>query len=231
MKNKIIGLKVYVKLKQDLQLNRVGNTIAYLVNDTLCSDEKYKALHCSNRFKNYSLSTFRDRIEGNIFVKGNEYSFNIKTPDRELLLFLLENLEDTKSEYFDVTYVDIFTENLPQKISKLKLVTPCIGSLERNYSSEEFINNINLNSVRKFNDFYKEDIPLTHEVFKKMALKKQDKIILKNKYIVLGNKGFIDVNEDDVSQRIARFIYEVGLGYKTSYAASGYLRMVWEDNL
>lgn len=204
---KVYEMKIKVYLKKDLKIDEVQYELYKLISSYLSRDEKMLKLHNSKGYKPYCYDWLYP-IEKNIYKKGNNYNFRIRSIDEELINYFLNGFEDFINDTFKNLTLEI-REIRKEFIDKLYTLTPVVikndtGYWVDNLSLEQYEKRLNDNIQKKYIYFNKDKIIECKKFYKSIIKLNDNPISVKYKNIkLLGDKMEMVVNEDTISQELA----------------------------
>lgn len=209
-----------VKLLKDLNYVDAREQVGKLIDTSLCLDSDMEKLHKENKLKPYSFNNLLPIAINENYKKDNEYRTIIRTADSILSMYLFGNLEDLKTEYFEVLNVEI--KIIPKKkILELSSFTPVILRIKdtsrywRNcdVSEEKYKNQFITNCKKKYSEFYSETIPEGLPLFEEISFKNSKPISVKIKKVkMLGDSLKIKVADNEYAQNMAYLLIGTGIG-------------------
>lgn len=222
-----ISCKIY--LLSNISKKYIKSELAFLIDKCLLSNKDMAEFHNINKSKYYSFNTKVIPNDYNdILKKSMIYEFKIRTVDKNLLDFLINNLPHTYSDKIKVLECDyrLLNEGI---IEKIYSITPAVlnfknqdnkidGYWERNHNIEDVLNRIQQSLIIQYNKFSNEDIPLDTVIFNSINKKNNYPIpetYVKNKELTfLCDKFELYVEMSSEAQKIAQFACATGIGAK-----------------
>lgn len=214
-------LKIDVGLTEDISLNNLNNSLSSFLNNAMLKNEKLKIFHKSkDKFKFYSFSTLHPIEKDSIYKKGCFYSFEIKSPNKNFLIDLQKVLNRHSTQNIMCFNTSIITMNI-KHINTIQTLTPSVITHNNNtWEKLNFIlvkDKIIKNSIRKYNAFYNENIDENFDFISSIEFLNTYPIKINYKNTkIYGNKYNLTINDDDLSQKIAKFVCQTGLLEKNS---------------
>lgn len=214
MKIFILNVKVYVT--KDISKNESLQEIGKLIDRTLSDNEKYLELHNKNCYKNYCYNDLYPIEQDKVYKEDSIYSFKLRTVDKDLAIYLSEELSNCYTDSIKVLKVDLKIMN-QKHISKIYSITPIVLKTENGYwrgnlSSEEYEERLRVNLIKKYNCFTGQKINEDFPLFTAIEFNNRKPIATNYKNIrILGDKINLTIADDETSQNIAHFAIGVGI--------------------
>lgn len=211
-----LRLKVYLlkEIRAEEGLKEVGK----LIDQCLCTDEKYSNFHKINRYKNYVFNGFHPIEEDCLYKAGHIYSVQIRTVDKQLMGFFKTKLCHIHNEEMKALTIQVRTIQ-KKLIEKIYTLTPLIirthsGKYWRdNDSVDIFEKQLFSNLVKQYNVFYKVKLDENFEFSTYLNLDNRKPIGIPYKNIkLIGDKITLTIAENESAQKLAYFSLGVGLG-------------------
>lgn len=217
----LLELKLY--LLEDIDKKDCLSKITYFIDSTLKKDEVYLKYHNGRFPKGYVFNSFYP-IEKDKYKVGNIYTVQIRTINEELKNFFMRNLKDNITN--ELKGLVISERKLEYKyIDKLVSVTPIIVKTENAYwrgnlTTEDFLNRIKNNLIKKYKRFYDENLDENEELFEKIEFRNSVPIKCSYKNInLLGDKVVLTIAKNPTAQKLAFLSLGAGL---SEMASRGY---------
>lgn len=217
----LLELKLY--LLEDIEKKDCLSKISYFIDSTLKKDETYLEYHQKRIFKGYVFNSLYP-IEKEKYRSGNIYTIQIRTINKELKNFFMRNLKDNTTK--ELKGLVISEKKIGYKyIDKLISVTPIVIKTENAYwrgnlTTEDFLNRIKNNLIKKYQSFYNENLDENEELFEKIEFKNLVPIKCSYKNInLLGDKVVLTVSKNPTAQKLAFLSLGAGL---SEMASRGY---------
>lgn len=213
-------LEVTVGLTEDKKLIDLYNDLSTFLNNALLKDEYLKSVHVKKGFKYYSYSNLYPKENDRVYKKGNFYKFAVKSVDNKFLIRLKEVLN--KHSYNGImSFSTRFREKRIDFIEQIENLTPAIIIDNKKTLTKFDILLMNerivRNSVHKYNEFYNENLDKDYPFLSNIEILNPYPIKANYKGSQLfGHKFRLLINPDPTSQKIAKFIIQVGLLEKNS---------------
>lgn len=223
----ILQLNVKCYLNNNIKEEDVLNQIRFCIDLTLGKNKEFLEFHNKNCFKNYSFNSFYPIEFNKVYKEDNIYTFQIRTADKNLAMYLSEELPKVFTDCIKILKVDIKIIN-KKHLSKIYSLTPAVmkndfGYWKGNMSLEDYEKRIKVNLIKKYNEFTGEKINENFQLFNSIEMKNNKPISVKYKGInLLGDKVSLNVADDEVSQCIAWFAVAVGI-LENNSAGFGYM--------
>lgn len=213
-------LEVTVGLTEDKELINLYDDLSSFLNNALLKDDYLKNIHTQKGFKYYSYSNLYPRENDRIYKKGNFYKFAIKSVDIKFLNKIKEVLNQHSYRGI-MSFSTRFREKKIECIEKIENLTPAIiideGKTLTKFDILLMNERIIRNSIHKYNTFYNENLDKDYPFLSKIEILNPYPIKANYKNSQLfGHKFRLLINPDSTSQKIAKFIIQVGLLEKNS---------------
>ncbi len=117
-------------LKKDINFRESFEKIARYINYSMAQIEKFEKLHKENRFKHYVFNSFYPIENDEIYKKGKNYIFRIRSLNYEFIEMLQESL---RRNINNPNFIVVTTEKKSFKqffISELYSLTPTIITMK-----------------------------------------------------------------------------------------------------
>lgn len=213
MKIFILNIKIY--LMKNVLKNESLQEIGKIIDKALSNDTKYLELHEANCFKNYCYNDLYPIEKDKMYKEDNIYSFQLRTVEKDLAIYLSEELNKCYTNLLKVLKVDLKIIN-QKHLSKIYSLTPVVLKTENGYwrgnlSSEEYEERLRINLIKKYNCFTGEKINEDFPLFTAIEFNNKKPIATNYKNIkILGDKINLTIADDEISQKIAYFAIGVG---------------------
>jgi CRISPR-associated endoribonuclease Cas6 len=204
---------------------KIISKIIYHVNSPL------KEEHYLRKFKPYVYSNL-DYVKDKIYKAGKKYNCKIRTVDKKVAENILRKYEDNYGGIEIVNQSTIDFEKIPA-VQAIIPVSPVI-LMDKNrkfFNPDEddisiAVNLINGNASKKANYFLNMDL-WGYDFIDFIKITNRYPIIMKykNNVRMLGNKFLIIPKQDEISQKIVKLLYGVGLGIKNSSMGTGFFNI------
>ena len=216
--NQIIEINIKVFLLKDIPVRKMLSHISYMIDKTLCENEKWGQFHRDSQYKFYSVSNLSPVEKDCLYKKEKVYRYSIRTLNEELAEYLLETLPSRNTEEMKGLIAE--PKLIPRRpIREISSLTPLLikwngdGYWGGNIGFEQFENLVKINLIKKYNQFYdtkiEEDFPLW-SLFEKTN-RQPIPIDYKGKTF-LGDKVRIIIEDNPMAQEIAYLSIAAGLG-------------------
>ncbi len=216
-------------IKNDIGFKESFDTLSKYISFSMAQDSKLKELHAKNCvFKHYNFGNFYPIEKEQVYKKGNNYQFTLRSLDEKFI----DELSKTLRQNIDnpnFLVVETHKKTIKQFfISELYSATPVIVSVGngRYWSVDGDIlklhKQLNYNLEKKYKSFYGESLKEEQNFIQLLEIKNKypQSIYMKKsgKNIrFFGNKFRIVPNEDEISQKLAFVALACGLGEKNSF--------------
>ncbi len=220
-------LVVTIQLKKDITNDETYNFLNSLINNAMLYDEQLRDKHKKNEYKFYTYSSLNPIEKDRIYKKDRIYIFNIRSIDKIFLTKLKRVLPLAEVEAKIIaTEIKSYSQKF---ITKLATLSPVVATMPENRywrkesGLEELTTRICKNAIRKYNQYFNEQIPEETIFIQSIAQTnfKPIKIPYKQGNLI-GNKFEIGVKEDKLSQDLAFFMKATGALEKNTIGC-GYL--------
>lgn len=220
---KFYQLVIALKTKQDIYYDEVTEKLSILFSKSMLYHHNLKSMHELNQYKLYVFEGLSPFERDKIYKKDRIYTTNLRCMDEGMAEDFKNCLKQTNTNEFDVVAVDINTYTIIRNIRELYTITPAIATIDGRPWKEPLNidilkNSINTNLINKFKAIKGIEYPIPeHNMIKDIELKNIKPIAFKYKNIkLIGNKFSIQVNQDELSQEMARIAVSTGLLEKNS---------------
>ena len=217
-------LIVTVRLTKDMPYYISQSIIAKNINRSMLLDQDLKKLHGRRGYKNYVFCNFYPMEKDKIYHKNYIYLFNLRSPNRRMLLKIKYLLPKTSVDFQVLateirTYSNIF-------ISEISNITPAIATINTRYWITEngidlLMKRIHVNAVKKTKDYMNPSFEEPKENFIQyieQINRKPIRLSYKRTNLI-GNRFRIGVKTDKASQLLAQMIVATGLLEKNTLGA------------
>ena len=208
-------LKVY--LLKDIENKNALESIAKLIDKSLAKDPELYKFHETNQFKNYCFNSFYKLEADGIYREGRVYSVIIRTVDKKLSEYFLDNLADESTEEIKALTIDRRIIKR-RHIEKIYSITPLILKTEKGYwrnslSLKDFERLVVTNLIKKYNLCFDTKLDEDFEFFTMLEFDNKKPISTAYKNInLIGDKVTIYLAENDRAQELAYFSLGSGAG-------------------
>lgn len=212
---------IKVFLLRDIKKDEALECISKVIDSSICKTEELEDLHIEQKFKNYSYNSLYKLERDGVYKGGNIYSFMMRTVDPELSKHIDKTLVNMSNRHMKVLTVSSRKLKLGH-IEKLYSITPVVIKTEQGYwryriSLEEFEKRLKENLVKKYNDYFQDEIDEDFELFERIELDNKKPIASKYKDIsILGDKLTIYISDDERAQALAKFAIGAGIAEMNS---------------
>ncbi len=211
-------------LKKDILVQDIMESLSSGFNMCLLNDENMKKLHHKNKFKPYSFSFPDERIEDNTYKKYTPYTIRFRAVE-ELFESIFVCLQERNNPVFYISDASRYKKvsQCDIKLNKLVALTPVIVTNNSICMTLDKIDldlakkQIQTNTIKKYNQFTNETIPLDTEFIEDIqCLSKKDISYHYKNGLVIGNKYQLQIKEDELSQKLGFTMLYSGIGEKNS---------------
>lgn len=238
-RKKYYELTVMTYIRKNIEYNKHFEIVGNMNNHAMIKDNMLNDRHGKDGYKGYSITGIYPINKDGIYKKGDIGSYKIITYDKDIKDAFERVLMSEQNEYLVVT--DTFVkERLEGNIDEIHTYTPCVVTLNESeriasnkknwiandYSEDSLIQKIENNLIKKYKQFFNED--LQQGMIQEITIRnKLPKIINYKNTKLLGNQINIKVNKDENSQKLANLAVVLGLGEKTSCLGMGNCRGIY----
>ncbi|WP_132995963.1 CRISPR-associated endoribonuclease Cas6 [Sporanaerobacter acetigenes] len=214
-------------LLNDIYFDEVNEKTGKFINSSMLLDDELANIHESRGYKYYVYDSLYPRESDKIYKKGRVYVFKIRSIDKDLITKIRKTITKTKSEYFQVVSTELKAYD-QFFINELYTVTPVVLTVDNRFwvkrdSMELLERRIVENLIKKYKDYYEEEIEVEESFIQGIEIKNYKTIGTKYKDIrLMGNKLTILVKEDEISQKLAFMALGTGLLEKNSSNGMGF---------
>jgi len=219
------NLNVEVELKKDVELDKCGYFVSSMIAQAFCKCEEGKIFHESKESKNFTTSLLKGYVKNNKFESEKRYFFDLRSSNQKLIMYLKRYLPLVDNAYVKILNVGLEIIEVPEKVVNVKTLSPFILVLKNEKTEKEVIKKLSENAIKRYVEYTKEEIP-RDLIFINKIIKTKSVICKAKKYTILGTKAKIEFKQDELSQKLAKFVYLNGLGHKTSYLSAGHLGLL-----
>lgn len=228
---KVFQLNVKVLCEINIRAEEVQGEICSFIDKTLGKEEEFLKLHKNRGYKMYSFNSLYPLEKDKVYKKGNTYTFNLRTIDPALGLYLLENLKNTSTSSLKGLKVDI-KEIKKHPIEKIYSLSPTtmkndFGYWKKHMSLDEYEKRLRENMIKKYKDYTGEDIREDFPLFSLIEFNNKKPIGVRYKNVkILSDKITLIIEPDELSQKIAYMAIGVGL-LEMNSRGFGYVNYKW----
>lgn len=241
---KYYDITIIASVKARIDNNNKNQVTANLVDNILKKDEQLSNLHESWGLKPYSLSEpwFPDR-DVKVLDIGNITTIKLRTVDSKLALSLTMLYRTVENDFLKIEDLIIEENNIPDKIYALRSVTPVLIQDKklgywRNRETEEkrkkaLIERLQWNGANKYKKCYEpesqEDIKIDFiKDIRVGNLNFKVKTSMTNPQELFSDKMTIFFKEDDLSQKVAKAMFVLGIGHSNA-RTMGFAGLEYEE--
>lgn len=224
-----LELTVTVELKKDIAFDEAGYIIGKTINKAMLFDEDLKEMHPKNQYKNYVFDTFYPFERDKVYKAGKLYIFRLRGIDVEMIKKIRKCMRVLRS--YDLKILAIDAKLVKQrKIKSLHALSPIILTIDdqpwlQNNDIKIFNERMHSNLEKKYVAYFGLDVEAKCNWAKSITFKNRKPVSLKYKDIkLLGNKISVEVNDDEISQKLAFIALASGLGEKNSALGAGFCK-------
>ncbi|MCT4597001.1 MAG: CRISPR-associated endoribonuclease Cas6 [Vallitalea sp.] len=223
-------LNIKITINQDLQLDNSLNYIGNFIKFYKIFNDKLKAEHITNNFKNYVFSNLYPIPKDKVYKKNKIYSLKIRSIDQELINYFFVQMNEKRNyKMIHINEITMSSVSLG-KIIKIYSLNPAIilknnGYITNQDDIEEVKKRITNNLLMKFRTYIDEDKIEDVNFIKSIKCNNRKPIGINytDKNIkFLGNKYDITIKEDRFSQELALYAIALGIGEKNSIVGGGF---------
>jgi len=213
----VYEIKVKIYLLEDISLQDSLEKIAAFIDLSFLRTKEMNEFHLQNKFKNYSFSSFFPYAENSIYKKDNLYTIIIRTVDNNLAKHF-KCLSEISTDFIKglVTNESLIYKRALEEISSL---TPVIiripykdGYWKNNGTIQDFVEGINKNIIRKYNEFTNNEIDSNEIIFESVTFTNRTPISTSYKgRKLLADKVKLSIAGSSIAQDISFFALGTGL--------------------
>lgn len=208
-------IDILVYLLKDIAKNETLEKISGLIDKSFLKNENMKKYHKKNQYKSYTFNSFYP-LEKNFYKEGGLYQVKIRVLGSKLYNYLKSALPGTRTQYLQLLTVKM-NKLRKNHIIKLYSITPAIcksdnGYWKSHYGIDEYEKFITKNAIKKYNQFYKENLTENFDFIRKIEF--TNRIPIGNKYkniTFLGDKIELEIEDNPIAQNLAWIIYTTGV--------------------
>lgn len=221
-------IKVTLLLKQDIKYEDIHDKISSNINQAMLKNEILKELHLNKKYKPYCIGNlYPFDIKGKIYKANQVYVLTIRSINKEFINLLKNSLKISKKLDFNVLAVE-FKELKYSFIDSVYTLTPTVITISdkndkiKHWTKDDkslgFVKKrIKDNLEKKYFEFFREKIVAPDDFIQMIKLENEKPIVFNYKKTKLfSNKFKILVNSDDISQRLIKLAFSVGILEKAS---------------
>jgi CRISPR-associated endoribonuclease Cas6 len=221
-------LKVTLLLKVDIKYEDTHDRLSSNINKAMYEDSKLKELHENKKYKPYCIgSLYPFDMENKIYKANQVYVLTIRSIDKEFINLLKNSLKSSSKLDFNVLAIE-FKELKYNFIESAFTLTPTIISITdenkkirhwtKNEDSLEFVKQrIKDNLEKKYLQIYKEELIAPDDFISMIQIQNKKPIVFNYKKTKLfTNKFKIVFNSDEISQKLAKLAFGMGILEKNS---------------
>lgn len=216
--NKIYETNVRIYTLQDIPQENIITHLSRLIDQTFDGKENLVDQHYSNKYKLYAFNRPYP-VQRGMYPAGNIYDFQIRTSSETMAKHFATTMRQSETDSIKAIVSgsrEIGLGHLP--ISKIYSITPVVIKTPEGYwrsamSLEQYIDQLQINIVRKYNAFNEEQLPLNTKFIKKFSFRNKGPIHCRYKNVrLLGDTLEIMVEENEMAQRLVKTAVATGLG-------------------
>lgn len=219
---KVYEIKVKVFVLKEFSYDRACTITSGFVDRCLVKDEEFLKFHEKNCYKAYSIDMPYKPEEDGVYKKDSVYAIRVRTADRKLMDYLLNNLPDTTTEYMKGLTSSVRV--IPRKhIAKIYSLTPVVMKLEEGgywkstISFDRYEKLLVANLIKKYNSFMGTKIDEDFDLYN--SIEKLNKVpigVVYKSIKLLGDKFEIVAADNPMAQELMYFAIASGLGGNNS---------------
>ncbi|MBU5439705.1 CRISPR-associated endoribonuclease Cas6 [Tissierella sp. MSJ-40] len=216
-----------VYLLNNIYFDKVNEEIGNHINRSMLLDNDLSNVHKRKGYKYYVFDTLYPRESDKTYKGGRVYIFRIRSIDKELISKIKNVITKDISGNLKILSTELKThKNI--FVTELYNVTPAVLTIDNRFwvkgdSLELLERRIQENLIKKYQDYYGENIETKESFIQGIELRNNKAIGLRYKSIrLMGNKFRILVKEDDISQKLAFMTLGTGLLEKNSSNGMGF---------
>ncbi len=224
---KIFELKIAIKLKTDLMLKEYINFISKNINYIFYNSILLRALHEKRGFKPFVVgSMYPIDLQFKGYKKGQIYILSIRSIEK----VIIDEFQKASRKAFNLDF-DIHAFNTKEirlgYIDKVYTITPTVLTITddeqklRYWTKDDDLlllqRRIKDNLEKKYIEFFKKSIKAPDDMINFFSIENQKPIVYNYKGgKIFANKLKIGFNSDEVSQKLAKLSFGVGILEKNS---------------
>lgn len=215
-KVKVMQIRIRLYLLKDIPAPKVQAEMAAFLDQELVKDERFAKMHNENKYVGYCFDSPYPVEQDKIYKKDRIYTLTIRTVDSELAKYFAEQVVNGHTETVKALTAEL--KIIPQKhIELLFTLTPVVMKCEKGYwrdtLSVEQYEEIKVNLLKKWRQFYGEKPPEDFELFTGIEFLNKSPVSLEYKSIhLLGDKLRFHVAENERAQNLAQLAIGAGMG-------------------
>jgi CRISPR-associated endoribonuclease Cas6 len=209
-----VSMRVY--LLEDIPAEDEFAKIGAFIDSGMAREPKLLEFHQQNRYKNYCWNLLYPIERGGPYRKGELYSFQLRTVERELAQFFHERLPNHFSQEIKGLTAEI--KLIPRRpIERIYSLTPLIlkeaeiGYWKPHLPLSVFEKRLVENLLKKYRAFTGEALNEDFSFYTALTLLNEKPVPLKYKSVtLLGDKIELSIDYNETAQRLAYFCLGVG---------------------
>lgn len=224
---KIYELKIILKLNKDLLLKDYISFISENINYIFYNSIILRAIHEKKGFKPYVVgSIYPVATKLKKYQKDGVYTLTLRTIAKNIADELQEASRKATNLDFDILYIKT-NELKIGHIDSLYTITPAVLTITnddkkiRYWTIEDDLlllqKRIRDNLEKKYKEFFKKSVKAPEDMINFLSIENQKPIVFDYKGgKIFANKFKIGFNSDEISQKLAKLSFGVGLLEKNS---------------
>jgi CRISPR-associated endoribonuclease Cas6 len=223
---KYYELKISTQLKAPIHFQKSPEAISKLIATALINSG-YKE-HSSKKIKNYVFSNLGRANKNGLYEK--EGSFYFRSFDKNLAMMAAKSLMFYEDNIFKIKSIENKSINF-EPIEVLYSQSPVFvvtkskdfWTINRSGDIGELLELLQNNLVKKYKDITGEELKPSHNFIQALQIKNEKPFTLMYKGVkFFGNKFYLEIREDEISQKLAFTALGAGLGVKNSSVGGGF---------
>jgi len=220
-------LTITTLLQEDIFFTESNEKIGNLISAAMHLDAELAAKHKENGYKLYCFGGLYPVEKDKQYKTGRVYIFKLRSLERAYILKIKQLLPAVKNSSFKILAVEMKTCK-QRYISELYTITPAVATVDnRNWAvGDDFLllqERIQVNLIKKYKAFFHEELQPTQSFFQHIEIINNKPIRIKYKNTsLIGNKLKLQINNDEISQRLAFTALACGLLEKNSSIGCGF---------
>lgn len=212
-------LVISLYLKENIEKKEINEKLSIMINNVMQYDKELATLHLYHRkYKHYSYSTPITNEE--YYQQGKIYKIYLNSKSENLLTRFKKALINYNNKSFVVCDVKYISKRI-EIIKTIKTETPSVITINKvNLLDKDIMlmkERIIKNAIRKFNDYYNENIEENYNFISNIEILNKYPIGIKyKKGKIFGYKYRLIINTDELSQKIAELVLSSGVLEKNS---------------
>ncbi len=221
-------IKITLLLNKNIKYENIYECLASNINQGLYEDEVLSQIHLNKKYKPYVIGNlYPFDMQSKIYKANRVYVLSIRSIDKDFLNRLKNSLKKSTKLDFKVLAVE-FKELRYNFINSVYTLTPSIITMQdenakikywtKEKASLDFVKKrIKDNLEKKYFEFFKEKIVAPDDFIQMIQVENKKPIVFNYKGSKLfTNKFKLMINSDEISQKLIKFAFSVGILEKNS---------------